>query len=403
MNLKFLKRSVACATLAAMMLGLVACGGSAEATKEKDTTKPKKEKTEKKSAYADLKIGALLIGAHTDTSGYTFAHAQGIKDALKNLGMSEDQVIWKDNVPDGMDNASDAQVTAAIEECIKEGCKIIFTTSFGYKNATAAIADKYPDVYFAHGTGELSNGKNFINYMGRIYQARYLSGIVAGLKTKTNKIGYVSAWDTSVSECTGGINAFAMGVESVNPNAKVYVRTTNSWFDQAKEKAAAEWLLTAGCDVMAQHVDTAEPQIAAEKAGAFGIGYNSDMAKEAPGAILTSVLWHWDAFYTWAIQAVGEGTWDGKNYLGGINEGMVSLSALTALNDPTAQAKIDEVTNKIKSGTWDVFTGVLTTNTGATVGTAGTSLDDNTILFGMNWYYKNVVHTNPNPPAATAQ
>ena len=401
MNLKLFKRTAACATLAAMMLGLVACGGSGDATKEKDPgSKTKKEATEKKSPYADLKVGVLLIGSHTDTSGYSFAHAQGVKDAIKNLGMNEDQIIWKDLIPDTMDNSSDALVTTAIEECIKDGAKVIFTTSWGYKNATKALAEKYPDIYFAHGTGDLCNGTNFINYFGRIYQARYLSGIAAGLKTTSNKIGYVSAWGLENSECTGGINAFAMGVASVNPNAKVYVRTTNSWFDQAKEKSEAEWLLTAGCDVMAQHVDTAEPQIAAEKVGAFGIGWNSDMAKEAPNAILTSVLWHWDAFYTWAIQAVGDGTWDGKNYLGGLNEGMVSLSPLTALNNPEAQAKIDEATNKMKSGTWDVFSGVIETNAGTTVGTAGTSLDDNTILFGINWYYKNIVLTNPAPAAA---
>ena len=185
-----------------------------------------------------------------------------------------------------------------------------------------------------------------------------------------------------------------MGVASVNPRAKVYVRTTDTWFDAAKEKAAAEWLIVRGCDVIAQHCDTAEPQIAAEKAGVFGIGYNSDMSKEAPKATLTSVVWHWDAFYTWAIQAVGDKTWDGKNYLGGLNEGLVALTDLAEFNSPTAQARIDAAASKIKSGEWDVFTDIIQTNKGSTVGTKGTSLDDNTILFGMNWYYKTVVATN---------
>ena len=131
------------------------------------------------------------------------------------------------------------------------------------------------------------------------------------MKTKTNKIGYVSAWGTENSECTGGINAFAMGVASVNPNAKVYVRTTNSWYDEKLEKEAAQWLISHGADVIAQHCDTPQPQIAAQEAGVFGIGYNSDMSKEAPKATLLSVVWDWSAFYTWAVQSVVENKWDG--------------------------------------------------------------------------------------------
>ena len=396
MKLKLFKKIMVATTISSMMMGLVACGGANTTTpgKTPDKKEDSKKDSDSKNPYKDLKIGVLLIGADTDTSGYSFAHAKGVRDAIGNLGMSESQIVWKNSIPDAMDNASDAQVVAAAEECIKEGCQIIFTTSFGYKNATKSLAEKYKDVYFAHGSGELSNGTNFINYFGRIYQSRYLSGIVAGLQTKSNKIGYVSAWGTEVSECTGGINAFAMGVASVNPNAKVYVRTTDSWFDAAKEKAAAEWLLQRGADVLAQHCDTAEPQIAAQNAGAYGIGYNSDMSKEAPKATLCSVTWNWSAFYSWAIQAVGDKTWTGKNYRGGLNEGMVGMTDLASFCDPNAKAKVEDATNKMKSGEWDVFTGLIETNTGLKVGVDGTSLDDQTILFGMNWYYKNVVATN---------
>ena len=125
---------------------------------------------------------------------------------------------------------------------------------------TSEMAEKYPDVYFSHGTGYMSNGTNFNNYFGRIYQARYLSGIVAGMNTSTNKIGYVAAQDSSNSEVTGGIDAFAIGVESVNPDATIYIAITNSWYDPDKEKAASEQLLDMGCDVMAQHCDTAYPR-----------------------------------------------------------------------------------------------------------------------------------------------
>jgi basic membrane protein A len=118
------------------------------------------------------------------------------------------------------------------------------------------------------------------------------------------------------------------------------------------------------------------------------------MAKEATKAVLTSVIWNWDAFYTWAIKSVADKSWNGTNYLGGLNENMVALTPLSDFNDPSAKSKIEAAANKIKSGDWDVFTGIIPTNSNTTVGSEDTSLEPNTILFGMNWYYKTVVPTN---------
>ena len=393
-NLKLILSSVLVAT---MVFSLTGCQQNKEEKKtsvleEKKDDKKDNKKTDK--AYAKLKIGMLNIGSHKDTTGYTYAHVTGVKTMAANLGLSEDQIIYKDNVPDSMDIKSDAAVEKAIQECIDEGCNIIFTTSFGYKSMTSKMAEKYPEIYFAHGSGDLCNGKNFIHYFGRIYQARYLSGIAAGLKTKTNKIGYVSAWGKENAECTGGTNAFAMGVASVNPKAKVYVRVTNSWFDKKLEKEAAEWLIQRKADVIAQHCDTAEPQIAAQKANVYGVGYNSDMSKDAPNATLLSVVWNWSAFYTWAVQSVANKTWSGENYFGGLKEGMVAITDLASFNDKNTEAKIKEASDKITSGKWDVFTGVIPTNVkGVTVGKEGTSLEDENIQFKINWYYENVVLT----------
>ena len=195
----------------------------------------------------EIKVGVLHLSDPAEGSGYTYTHDLGIQGMQQNLGLSDDQIVRKINVNDG-----DAQATRqAIQECIDEGCNIIFTTSWGYMETTAEMAEEYPDVYFSHGTGYLSNGKNFNNYFGRIYQARYLSGIVAGMNTTSNKIGYVAAMDSSNSEVTGGIDAFAMGIYSVNPEAEVYVKVTNSWYDPEGEKAAAQVLLDMGCDVIA--------------------------------------------------------------------------------------------------------------------------------------------------------
>ena len=333
-----------------------------------------------------IKVGVIHLSDPADGSGYTYTHDLGIQGMQQNLGLSDDQIVRKINIPD-----SDADATRkAIKECIDEGCNIIFTTSWGYMETTAQMAEEYPDVYFSHGTGYMSNGKNFNNYFGRIYQARYLSGIVAGMNTKTNMIGYVAAMGSDNSEVTGGIDAFALGIYSVNPDAKVYVKVTNSWFDPQGEEAAARTLLNMNCDVIAQHCDTVYPQTLAQEKGVYSIGYNSDMSKEAPDACLCSVTWNWSAYYTSAVQSVIDGTWDGSNYYGGMNENLVSITSVASFAAPGTQEKVNEAKQQILAGKNGVFDGVIETNTGATVGTAGKTLDDSTITGGINWYFKTV-------------
>lgn len=334
----------------------------------------------------EIKVGVLYIGSASDTSGYTYAHELGIQGMMDNLGMSDNQVVRKEMIDDG-DNAA---VVKALDECIEEGCNVIFTTSWGYMDETAEYAEQYPDIYFAHGTGYLSNGKNFTNYFGRIYQARYLSGIVAGLKTQSNLIGYVSAMGSDNSECTGGIDAFAMGIESVNPDAKVLVAVTDSWFSPDDEQAASDALIAKGCDVLAQHVDTTAPQTASEANGTWAIGYNSDMSKETPNATLTSVIWNWSAYYTSYVSSIVNATYDATNYYGGMQESLIGLTALSSLCGEDTQQKVTEAQQKILSGEFGVFDGEIETNDGSIIGENGKTLDDATITGGINWYYKNV-------------
>ena len=330
-------------------------------------------------------MGVLHLTDPAEGGGYTYTHDLGIQGMQANLGLSDDQIIRKLNV------AEDKESTEkALQECVDEGCNIIFGTSWGYMEPMAEFAEKYPDVYFSHGTGYMSNGTNFNNYFGRIYQARYLSGIVAGMQTKTNKIGYVAAMDSSNSEVTGGIDAFAIGIASVNPNAKIYVKITNSWYDPEGEEAAARMLLDMGCDVMAQHCDTPYPQTLAQEKGVYGIGYNSDMSKETPDSCLCSVIWNWSAYYTAAVQSLIDGTWDGSNYYGGLADGLVNITSLADFCAEGTQEKVDEMKNKMLTGEFNVFDGELETNTGEIIGEAGGTLDDATIKGGINWYYKNV-------------
>lgn len=373
-----------------------ACGGSEEASTD-DTASAG-------IAVEDIKVGVVHIGDPADGTGYSFMHDQGIVGMQEAIGLSDDQIFRVLNVSDSDSNA----ITTAIEDCIAQDCNIIFTTSYGYMDPTEALAAEYPDIYFSHATGYKSNDTNFNNYFGRIYQARYLAGIAAGMKTESNKIGYVAAYGTELAETCSGINAFALGAQSVNPDAVVYVKSLNSWFDPANETAYAEALIEAGCDVITQHCDTANPQIAAEKAGVFSIGYNSDMSGDAPAANLTSAIWNWNVYYTTAVQAVIDGTWDELgNYYGGIKEGFVDIAPLTDLCAEGTQDRIDAVKELLMNDEWDVFTGFALSfddNGAVTVNEAdlmdnegnvivkagGESVGDDVIKGSMNYFVKGV-------------
>lgn len=338
-------------------------------------------------AKEEIKVGVIHITDPSEGTGYTYTHDLGIQGMQKTLGLEDGQIIRKNNVDDGDPN----KIESAMRECIEEGANIIFATSWGYMDTCAALAEEYPDVIFCHGTGYKNNDTNFGNYFGRIDQARYLSGIAAGLKTESNKIGYVAAMGMDNSEVTGGLNAFAMGAASVNPDVEVYVKVTNSWYDPAGETAAARALIDEGCDVIGQHCDTANPQLEAEKSGVWGVGYNSDMSKDAPNATLTSVIWNWEIYYTEAVQAVIDGTWTPGWYYKGLADGFVDIAPLNGnlVAEGTEEA-IASARAKIISGEFNVFDGVIETNDGQTIGTEGGTLDDETIFGGIKWYYKNV-------------
>ena len=313
-----------------------------------------------------FKVGAIYINSKNDTAGYTYAHHNGITTAMKSLGMDVDkQLVIVDEVDEDKQ-----QVAAAIDTLVGKGAKIIFGISFGYIDAMEEAAAKYPDVIFSHGTGYKSNETNFNNYFGRIYQARYLAGIAAGLKSLesgNNNVGYVAAHTTDYAETASGINGFALGVQAVNPNAKIYVKNLNNWADEKNEKAYAEELINVyNCGVVSQHCDSAQPQIAAQNAGVFGCGYNSDMTPDAPQAHLTAAIWNWNVYYATAIKAAQEcgeaknfvTQMGGSAYYGGLKEDFVDVSPLSANCTAGTDKAIEKVKAMIISGEWDVFSGV---------------------------------------------
>jgi basic membrane protein A len=237
---------------------VVGCGTS------KDTGKAPEGEKEK------FKVGFVYIGTPGD-AGWTYTHDEGRKYLAKEL--PEVETLFLENVAEGAD------AERSIDQLAQQGCKVICTTSFGFGDATIEVAKKYPDVVFMHASG-INTAENVGTYFGKIEQMRYLTGIVAGKMTKSNTLGYVAAYD--IPEVVRGINAFTLGAQSVNPNVKVKVVWTHNWIDANLAKQAADSLIEDGADVITQHVDATSPQIAAEEAGVFAIGYHSDMKRMHP-------------------------------------------------------------------------------------------------------------------------
>lgn len=336
---------------------------------------------------SDLKIGIVYIGVIDEPVGFSTEHYKGIVDAAKDLGIKTSQIIHREEVAD-----YDNSCKEVFESLIAEGCNVIIGTSYGYGEYLNELAaeDQYKDIIFMHCSGAFKNDVNFSNFFGRMYQARYLTGIAAGLKTETNKIGYVAAF--AIPEVIRGINAFTLGVQSVNPDAVVEVKWTLDWGDPAKEKATAEVLIQGGCDVLAQHQDSDATQIAAEENGVWSVGYHSDMSVSAPNANLTSAAWDLKVYYKEQLQNILDDKWEaGLAYWGGIKEGVVGVSPLTKNAAEGTQAEIDKVIANFKDGSFDVFANYeIKDQEGNIKVTADTALTDEEML-GMFFFVEGVV------------
>lgn len=349
---------------------LTGCGAATSSSSSSSST----SSTGKKKV-----IAGFIYNSTVGDGGWTYAHNEGRKKLESELGI---KTIFKENVKE-----DPAETEKVCEDMINQGANVIFGCSFGYGDGIAVEAKKHPEVTFLHCSG-VKTSKNIGTYFAEIEQPRYLSGIVAGMKTKSKKIGYVAAF--SEPECIRGINAFALGVQSVCPDAKVMVTWTNTWYDPAKEKAAAVALLDQGCDVMAQHQDSAGPAQAAEEKGAFAIGYDSDMSSKAPKSYMTAPVWDWSIYYIKTVKAVQDGTWKAEAYYPGMESGVAKLAPLTANAPEGAQAKIDAVTAEIKSGKDKLFTGPIKDQSGTVKVADGKKMTLNEIV-SWDWFVQGVV------------
>ena len=319
--------------------------------------KAAKKKAKKAPSF---KVGVIYIG--DENEGYTEAHMKGIAEMKKTLGLSDSQVIEKKCIPED-EKAYDAAVDLA-----EQGCSYIIGTSFGHESYLIQAAKEYPKIVFAHGTGfqAASSGlKNMHNFMPSVYQSRYVSGIVAGLKlnemissgkikASEAKIGYVGAYP--YAEVVSGYTSFFLGARSVCPSVTMEVRYTNSWADMSLEKETAEALIAAKCVLISQHADTTGAPSACQAHKVPCVGYNVDMTAVAPDAALTSAALNWGAFYTLSAKAVMAGESFDVDWSKGYDEGAVYITTINKKIAPAdAQKKTDEAIAAIKSGKLKVF------------------------------------------------
>ena len=314
---------------------------------------------------------AFLYISPIGEAGWTWAHDQGRLYAEENTGIP---TIYVDSVDDG----SPADIEAAIRTLVADGHDVIIGTSFGYMDTMEAMAAEFPDVIFEHVSGYKANDTNFGNTFGKIYQPRYLTGMIAGAATETNRIGYVAAFP--IPEVARGINAFTLGAQRVNPDVEVVVNWTSTWFDPAIEGDAADALLEGGADVIAMHQDTTSAGLAAEAAGARWVSYNSDMSEFAPDAYLASAIWNWGPRYAAIISSAADGNYTPGFYWGGYDDGIVDIGSIADDVDADVVAAVTDIRQQMIDGTFAVFSGPLFAQDGTQLLAEGEVMDPGTLL-----------------------
>jgi basic membrane protein A len=369
-----MKKITAFLLILTMVLVMTACGkdASSDTYVSENGTESGSGEADVTSA-SDVTVGFIFVGPVGD-GGWSFSHNEGRLALESELGV---KTLYKESVPESQ------EVEGEIRNMIDQGASIIFATSYGYMNYVEELSKEFPDVKFFHCSG-YKQTDNMSNYFGRIYEARYLSGIVAGLKSETNHIGYVGAFP--IPEVVRGINAFTLGARSVNPDVEVEVVWTSTWYDPAIEKEAAIALLDSGADIIAQHQDTGGPQQAAEERGLYSIGYHTDMSAIAPNAVLTSVVWNWNDYYVDQVKSVIDGEFESESYWGGMETGMVGLTDVADFAADGTQEALDAA---IADG-MHVFTGEIKDQEGNVKVADGETLTDDELL-NMLWFVEGVI------------
>lgn len=333
-----------------------------------------------KPATDPLKIGFVYVAPITD-AGWVRQHEEGRK-AVEAALPGKVKTTFVENVPEGAD------AERVIRDLAQQGNKLIFTPSFGYMEPTLKVARDFPDVKFESVTGYKA-APNVATANARYYQGRYLAGVAAGRMTKTHIAGYVAGFP--IPEVLQGINAFTLGMRSVNPKAQVKVVWLDAWFDPPKERDAAMTLFNQGVDVIAFHTGSTAVMAAAQERGMMAVAYHSDMRKVAPDAQIVAVTHQWGGYYTQRAQAVLDGSWKATSVWGGVKEGMVRVGDFGPKVPKAVQEEVLARQQDIASGKLQVFRAVadVRDNEGKLAIAKGTSLRDDQILT-MNWLAEGV-------------
>ncbi len=337
------------------------------------------------AAAEPTKVGFIYVGPIGD-GGWTYEHDKGRLAVEEHFGDAV-ETMYQESVPEGAD------AERAIAQMALAGADLIFTTSFGYMDATLAAAEKFPNVKFEHATG-YKTAPNVSVYSARFYEGRAIQGTIAGRITKTNVIGYIASFP--IPEVIRGINSAYIHAKKVNPDVEFKVIWVYTWFDPAKEADAAKALIEQGADVVLQHTDSTAPQAAAQEAGnVYTFGQASDMAEYAPMPRVSSIIDNWAPYYIARTQAVIDGTWESVNTWDGILTGMVEIGEISEAVPAEVKAEAEAMIAAIAAGEYHPFTGPLNKQDGTPWLAEGEVADDGT-LAGMNFYVEGLTGDIPN-------
>ena len=358
-----MKKILSLALVLVLMLGLVACGGKTEAPVASAApagTEAPADNAEAPAAAADVKLGFIFL--HDENSTYDLNFMNAANEVIAKLGLSEDQWIFKRNIPEGQ------ECYDAACELADAGCNIIFADSFGHEDYIIQAAKEFPDVQFCHSTGTKAHTEGLSNYhnaFAAIYEGRYLAGVVAGLKLNEMiangdftadeaKMGYVGAF--TYAEVVSGYTSFYLGAKSVCPTVTMDVTFTGSWYDETAEKEGANKLIAAGCKLISQHADSMGAPTACETAGVPNVSYNGSTVAACPNTFLVSSRINWAPYYEYVVDCVKNGEAIAADWTGTIETGSV---VLTDINEAACAAgtaeKLEEVKAAIENGTTKVF------------------------------------------------
>ncbi|MBF9034606.1 BMP family ABC transporter substrate-binding protein [Rhodobacterales bacterium HKCCE2091] len=347
--------------------GLIAAGAAAQAQDDPFT------------------VGFIYVGPIGDL-GWSYEHDQG-RLAVEEAYGDQVRTIYQENVPEGAD------AERAITNMILDGADMVFTTSFGYMEATNAVAAQFPDVLFEHATGYLRETPNVSTYSARFYEGRAVIGHIAGHMTESNIVGYIGSYP--IPEVIRGINSAFIHARQVNPDVEFRVVWAYTWFDPAAEADAARALIAEGADVIMQHTDSTAPQTAAQEAGIISFGQASDMIQFAPTPRVASIVDNWAPYYVRRVGEAMEGTWESTDTWEGIGPGMVEIGEMTDAIPEEVRASATELMESIASGEYHPFTGPLNRQDGSAWLAEGEVADDGT-LAGMDFYVEGLTGDIPN-------